>query len=64
MDEVIPPNVNCFGQSTHRKKRSTLEDNLPLSGAIVLPLEGKGDHVVVDEVTCGPAPLRGASIDY
>ena len=27
---------------------------------IVLPLEGKGDRSAVDEVTCGPAPLREA----
>ena len=26
-----------------------------------LPLEGKGDRSAVDEVTCTPAPLRGAS---
>ena len=28
---------------------------------IVLPLEGKGDRSAVDEVTCRPAPIRGAS---
>ena len=32
-----------------------------LDRAIVLPLEGKGDRVAVDEVTCSHAPLRGAS---
>ena len=31
------------------------------SGRLVLPLEGKGDRSAVDEVTCSPAPLRGAS---
>ena len=31
-----------------------------LNRAIVLPLEGKGDRFAVDEVTCTPAPLRGA----
>ena len=46
------------------KTRPTFEVSPPLSRAIVLPLEGKGDRSAVDEVTCGPAPLRGASIAY
>ena len=32
-----------------------------LNRVYVLPLEGKGDRSAVDEVTCRPAPLRGAS---
>ena len=37
------------------------KSRLILDGAIVLPLEGKGDRSAVDEVNCSPAPLRGAS---
>ena len=37
------------------EKRAPLDERV-----IVLPLEGKGDRSAVDEVTCGPAPLREA----
>ena len=68
MDEVIPLDVACFGQSDHREidevrdspKRPISKVKPNLGCAIVLPLEGKGDRSAVDEVTCGPAPLRGA----
>ena len=46
------------------KKRSVVEAKPQLRRRIVLPLEGKGDRSAVDEVTCGPAPLREAAIDY
>ena len=38
-----------------------MEKRAPLNERVfVLPLEGKGDRSAVDEVTCGPAPLREA----
>ena len=33
---------------------------LNIERTFVLPLEGKGDRSAVDEVICGPAPLREA----
>ena len=49
MDEVRDSKTRPRGKVT-----------LQLNRRIVLPLEGKGDRSAVDEVTCRPAPLRGA----
>ena len=65
MDEVIPPDINRFGQSAHREidevrdshEGPTLQVKPTLKRAIFLPLEGKGDRSAVDEVTCGPFPF-------
>ena len=44
--------------------RPTLAVSPKFQRRIVLPLEGKGDRSAVDEVTCRPAPLRGASTPH
>ena len=51
---------SAVDEACDSKPRSPSKVKSNLERAIVLPLEGKGDRSAVDEVTCGPAPLREA----
>ena len=47
---------------TREVSRPTEKVSPQFERVIVLPLEGKGDRSAVDEVTCTPAPPRGAFV--
>ena len=52
--------ITAITDPIHPKRARNCKSSPTLNRAIVLPLEGKGDRSAVDEVTCRPAPLRGA----